>query len=596
MTQSLKAATAKQTLRWYWHFTKDYKLLFWWGTIGAVLGVLTGQIFPPLIVAAAFDKIQALNIAGAEVTLTELQPYIIMFVISKLASVVIWRTEAYCTWKYDILAQEKIIEKIFNHLQSMGTKFHADRFGGALVSNANKFLGAYDRFVADFTWNIVTSVTAFVTSFIVFAFVSPAYALVFFFISSVYFTIIYKRMKKLAPLNRALSTSESDRTAKLADMITNISAVHSFAGEDAENNLFHKQANSTTKTHFKMMSEQMKNEVIGQTTTDLIDILAFTVGLIVLTTTNAPVGTLYIIVSYTFSLTNRLWQSMFIFRNLNRSFGDASDMTAIFAMTPEIQDDENAVQLNVARGDIRFKNVDFRYPDQHDDLLFSDLNLHIKPGEKVGLVGHSGGGKTTITKLLLRFMELSGGQIEIDGHDISKVTQKSLREHIAYVPQEPMLFHRSLADNITYGRQDASQAEIVAVAKMAHAHDFIEKLSDGYETLVGERGVKLSGGQRQRVAIARAMLKNAPILVLDEATSALDSESEQLIQDALWRLMEDRTAIVIAHRLSTIQKMDRILVMDNGQIAEQGSHRELIKQNGIYSQLWSRQSGGFLED
>ena len=228
--------------------------------------------------------------------------------------------------------------------------------------------------------------------------------------------------------------------------------------------------------------------------------------------------------------------------------------------------------------------------------MFTNLNLRIKPGEKVGLVGPSGGGKTTITKLLLRFMDIQAGSISIDNHNISQINQQVLRQHIAYVPQEPMLFHRSLKENISYGNLAASEREIIAVAKMAHAHDFIEKLEDKYDTLVGERGIKLSGGQRQRVAIARAMLKNAPILILDEATSALDSVSEILIQDALWKLMDNRTAIIIAHRLSTIQEMDRIVVLSDGAIQEQGTHKELLRMNGIYKDLWSHQSGGFMKD
>ena len=215
---------------------------------------------------------------------------------------------------------------------------------------------------------------------------------------------------------------------------------------------------------------------------------------------------------------------------------------------------------------------------------------------KVGLVGHSGSGKTTLTKLLLRFMDIDSGTIRIDGQDISKLRQSKLRSHIAYVPQEPILFHRTLAENIGYGQLGSSKRAIITASKLANSDGFISKLPDGYDTLVGERGVKLSGGQRQRVAIARAMLKNAPILLLDEATSALDSESEELIQDALWKLMDGRTTIVIAHRLSTIQKMDRILVMDDGKIIEEGTHKELVRQNGSYANLWQKQSGGFIED
>jgi ATP-binding cassette subfamily B protein len=263
---------------------------------------------------------------------------------------------------------------------------------------------------------------------------------------------------------------------------------------------------------------------------------------------------------------------------------------------PAVKDIQGSTPLKADKGAIEMRDVTFRYSDNEGEHLFKDFNLKIASGEKVALVGHSGGGKTTVTKLLLRFMDIDGGEILIDGQNIARTSQHDLRSAISYVPQEPLMFHRSLADNIKYGRLEATQDEVVKIAKLAHADKFIRELKDSYDTLVGERGVKLSGGQRQRIAIARAMIKDAPILVLDEATSALDSESEKYIQDALWKLMEGRTAIVIAHRLSTVQKMDRIIVLSEGEIAEQGTHKELIKQNGIYASLWSHQSGGFIED
>jgi ATP-binding cassette subfamily B protein len=270
-------------------------------------------------------------------------------------------------------------------------------------------------------------------------------------------------------------------------------------------------------------------------------------------------------------------------------------MVKILEITPEINDPEKPEKAHIVRGSLKFDDVTFTYGEGKDPL-FDGLTLHVKAGEKIGLVGPSGGGKTSLTKLLLRFNDIDSGSITIDNYDIRSITQDDLHTHIAYVPQEPLLFHRSLSENIAYGRHGASQREIEAIAKLANAHEFIAKLPEGYDTLVGERGVKLSGGQRQRVAIARAMIKNAPVLVLDEATSALDSESEILIQDALWKLMEGRTAIVIAHRLSTIQHMDRIVVMANGRIEEQGSHKELIRAGGTYAKLWSHQSGGFIEE
>lgn len=254
----------------------------------------------------------------------------------------------------------------------------------------------------------------------------------------------------------------------------------------------------------------------------------------------------------------------------------------------------DAGTLVAQKGDIEFNGITFKHADAKAPI-FKDFSLSVKPGERIGLVGISGSGKTTLTKLLLRFADVQKGEILIDGQNVSKVQQVSLREAIAYVPQETSLFHRSIADNIAYAHPEASRDEIIRAAKLANAHDFIKDLPDGYETLVGERGVKLSGGQRQRIAIARAILKDAPILVLDEATSALDSESEALIQDALVKLMKGRTSIVVAHRLSTIASLDRIIVLDNGKIIEQGTHQQLLEKHGAYHHLWSRQSGAFLD-
>ncbi len=267
-------------------------------------------------------------------------------------------------------------------------------------------------------------------------------------------------------------------------------------------------------------------------------------------------------------------------------------MTELLLTPHEVQDAPEAGKLQVRGGEIEFRKVNFGYYDRLPVL--KNFNLKINAGERAALIGPSGGGKSTIAKLLFRFHDLRDGEILIDGQNIARVTQDSLRENLAFVPQEPILFHRSLMENIRYGKRNAANAEVIRAAKLAHAHEFITSFPQGYDTLVGERGIKLSGGERQRVAIARAILKNAPILVLDEATSSLDSESEMLIQDALKKLMEGRTAIVVAHRLSTIMQMDRIIVIDGGKIIEEGKHEELLKaRKGLYQKLWGIQAGGF---
>lgn len=283
-----------------------------------------------------------------------------------------------------------------------------------------------------------------------------------------------------------------------------------------------------------------------------------------------------------------------IMSRISTALSDAAEMTDILDDEPDIQDVPEPEPLLVRKGAVHFDRISFAY--EAGESVFRNLSLTIRPGERVGLVGHSGSGKSTLVKLLLRFSDVSDGRITIDGQDITKVAQDELRSNIAYVAQEPVLFHRTLAENIRYARPSATDKEVREAAQHAHAAEFIESLHSGYDTLVGERGVKLSGGEKQRVAIARAILSNAPILVLDEATSSLDSESEKLITGALENLMKRRTTLVIAHRLSTIQSLDKIVVMADGKIVEQGTHTELLALQGHYCALWKHQTGGFLDD
>jgi ATP-binding cassette subfamily B protein len=276
-------------------------------------------------------------------------------------------------------------------------------------------------------------------------------------------------------------------------------------------------------------------------------------------------------------------------RNLQRSVNDMEELVAIHREPLGVEDRHAADSIRITEGRIAFEHVDFRY-GRHATPLYSDLNVSIRPGERVGLVGYSGSGKSTFVKLIQRLYDVSGGRITIDGTDIRTVTQASLRSQMAIVQQEPILFHRSLAENIAYARPDATKADIERAAELASAHGFITALPRGYDTMVGERGLKLSGGERQRVAIARAFLAEAPILILDEATSSLDSESEELIQRAMERLMAGRTTLVIAHRLSTVKALDRLLVFDQGRIVEEGDHAALIRHGGIYRRLFDRQT------
>jgi ATP-binding cassette subfamily B protein len=589
-------STTSKTIRLYWRYTHRYLPEFIVGTVGAVLAVIAQSMIPPLIVAKVFSKLQAAYIRHQALHFSTFLPYFWWFLAAMLAGVIFWRVQAYFVWQFEMKVRRDIANEVYNHLQAQSQRFHADRFGGALVSQTNKFTNSYERLMDDFIWNVVPSLTTVVVAIGVLAFISYPYALGLVAIVLIYLGLMSRRMARQLPFNARSAELESRQTAALADAITNISTIRAFAGEKYETKRFGGVSGKLFEANNILSVEIMKSEALSHLQTNGLQVIALLGGLIAITTHGTNASLLYLLISYTQNITNQLLQFSRLIRNTNRSLGDAVEMTEILGIQPEIKDPAEPEPVHIHRGEVRFDDVAFAYPENTEDPLFKGLNLKIKPGEKVGLVGPSGGGKTTITKLLLRFMDIESGEITIDGQNIAAINQEGLRARIAYVSQEPILFHRTLAENIGYGDLAAKQDAIQAVAKMANAHEFISQLPKGYETLVGERGVKLSGGQRQRVAIARAMLKNAPILVLDEATSSLDSESEVLIQDALWKLMEGRTAIVIAHRLSTIQKMDRIIVLEDGKVVEQGSHKELLAKNGTYARLWAHQSGGFLEE
>jgi len=305
------------------------------------------------------------------------------------------------------------------------------------------------------------------------------------------------------------------------------------------------------------------------------------------------VGDFALIQAYLIAFFERVWNVGRVLRHIYEAMADAQEMVEISERLPDVRDVRRAKDIKVHKAEIRFSDVTFNYHKTRTAI--ERFALRIAPGERVAFVGPSGAGKSTLAKLLLRFYDPASGLIEIDGQDIKRVTQRSLRSQISFVPQDPVLFHRTVEENIRYARLDATSEEIERAAKLAHSHEFIIDLPDGYKTYVGERGIKLSGGERQRIALTRAILKDAPILLLDEATSSLDSESESLIQDALKRLMKGRTTIAIAHRLSTIMQMDRIIVVQEGKIADEGTHKVLLARKGLYQNLWNIQAGGFIK-
>lgn len=563
--------------------------------IGVLFAVVTMNYVQPYIQAIILQRISEGNFDGNNL-LGSFKWELIWYSLAVVGSGILgWRLNIWLIWTLEMKVLRDIATRVFDHLMGMDANFHANRFGGSLVSQTNKLVGSYIRFTDATIFNLYTLVISMVATLVILGPKAPVYAVSLVSLSILYVFGTIHFSKAVRTANRLQAEQESKQTGQLADSVTNIMAIKSFAAEKYESKRYWDEATKTKQATHRSMVATTYREVFSSTVTSIIGIGALFIAVLGTKYYGADIGTLFLIVSYTGVIGMRLWEFQNVLRQFNRALGDATDMVKILQIEPAIKDPENPEKSQIRSGKIEFKNITFAHAGNKKPL-FSGMNLRIKAGEKIGLVGHSGSGKTSLTNLLLRFSDIQEGQILIDGQDIRSISQHDLRSHITYVPQEPLLFHRSLAENIAYSRPDASKQEIEAIAKMAHAHEFIGELDEGYDTLVGERGVKLSGGQRQRVAIARSMLKNAPILVLDEATSALDSESENLIQDALWTLMEHRTAIVIAHRLSTIQQMDRIIVMDKGKIIEEGSHRDLIRQDGAYAKLWAKQSGGFIEE
>lgn len=592
----MKKINSKKILGYYWSRATKYPLLVTGALLSAPLSTFVNNFIPPLIAANILEKLSQGNYIKDDL-MASFGWQIIAYFVVLLLGVGAWRLIDAFMFPLERKVLRDIAEDVHNHLLSLSANFHANSFTGSLVSQTNKLIGSYVRIADTTVYGTLPMVFGILFASIILVGRAPIFVAIFNIIVIAFIASAIKLSRKTREASATHSETESKQTGALSDSITNIMAVKSFASGMREHKRFQKFTTKTAKTHKQMTKPFLIQITSFSLFTRALQFCALAAAAVSVVYFDANIATVFLILSYTNTIADQLFGfTNSSLRNYNRSIGDASDMVDILSLEPEIKDPKNPEKSQIRRGGIKFEDVTFAYPDTPNDNLFNKLNLSVKPGEKVGLIGTSGGGKTTITKLLLRFLDIKNGRISIDGQSISAITQDNLRSAIAYVPQEPLLFHRTLTENISYGNPKASQKQIEVIARKANAHDFIKDLPNGYETLVGERGVKLSGGQRQRVAIARAMLKNAPILLLDEATSALDSESEALIQDALWNLMEGRTAIVIAHRLSTIQKMDRIIVLDNGTIIEEGSHKELLRKGGKYAELWNRQSGGFIED
>jgi ATP-binding cassette subfamily B protein len=557
-------------------------------------GILSSLAWPIVLKLFIDTMVEGTNSLTPDLVASELFFLLMIIVAIDVVNTVSWRVGSYFAIHLETKGMRRIMHECFENLHKHSYSFFNNNFVGSLVKKIGRITRSFEGTMDNMIYElypialrglIVTGVLFYLSPWLG----VPLLIWIALFISFTYFISLYKVEKY--DIKRA--AADTQVTASVADTITNNANIKLFSTLPYEKQRFSEVTDNWYKRTF---ASWFANDVLEAVQGALMIVLNFVVLYIAIQLWKAgtlSVGDFVLIQAYLMELFRQLWDFGRVIRRLYEQFADAEEMTVILNTPLGVPDSKDAKPIALSRGKVEFKHVGFSYGGEKG--ILKNFSFKVNPSEKIALIGPSGGGKSTITKLILRLFDVEKGKIEIDGIDISKVTQESLRRQIALVPQDPILFHRSLMDNIRYGRLEASDQEVMAASKLAHCHEFIKTFPKQYETLVGERGVKLSGGERQRIAIARAILSNTKILILDEATSNLDSESERLIQDALKNLMKHKTTFVIAHRLSTIVGMDRILVLDGGKIVEEGTHKQLIrKESSLYKKLWNLQVGGYL--
>ncbi|WP_372345234.1 ABC transporter ATP-binding protein [Streptomyces sp. KL116D] len=562
-------------------------------TVPALLLPALGNIglnyVAPLLVAKLVGEI-----AGAgTVSVTDSLPYVLAFAGVLLLAETLWRFGFHCLNRLDARGVERLYVFGMDELYAKDATFFHDNFAGSLTKRVLSFASRFEEFIDTLVFQVTGSLVPLLFGSVVLWRYEPL--LVVGLLSMITLTAV-----GVAPLIRRrqrLVDAREEAIAKVAghvaDSLMNMDTVRAFAAEEREAD---EHRTRVAESRRLMLRSWDYGNLRIDTVVAPLSVLTNALGLLLAVTLGAGHGVEGVVVAFTYytNATRIMFDFNQIYRRLESSMTEAAQFTQLLLDPPTVLDPPAPEPVRPGRADVRFEKVTFAHAGGRP--LFEGLDLEVPDGARVGFVGRSGGGKTTLTRLLLRMTDIQGGRILIGGQDIATLRQKDLRGLIAYVPQDPAMFHRSLRDNIAFARPDATDADIRRAAEAAHVTEFADTLPDGFATMVGERGIKLSGGQRQRVALARAILRDAPILLLDEATSALDSESEVLVQEALWRLMEGRTALVVAHRLSTVAGMDRLVVLDRGRIVEQGTHQHLLDADGTYARLWLHQSGGFLDE
>ena len=556
--------------------------------LAQLLGTSVAYVFRGVIDSAT-------RFSVGEMTLATVVLWVVLYPAFVIGEQLLWRGSGFAgmRWLTGFNATGHVA--LFTYLSSHSHTYFADRFAGALANKIGNAIDGVERILESFLWNYLPTVLSFIVSIIFAYLASPILAGVFLFWILIAIPVNVYFARRVSTLSFQKSKQQSKLRGIVVDIFSNIAAVQHYARRHDERMLVQRETEVLRKAELKSWTATELQLLMN----NIIFVGGFVVSVVIVSfllwqNSSITLGEFLMALTLMNGLIGSLTFIGMSMKNFAQQYGNAKEGLQEILLPHGITNFPKAKELSISQGEIALENVGFSYGTR---TVFNNLTLTVKGGERLGIVGSSGAGKTTLVSLLLRQQDVHEGLITIDGQNIRKVTLDSLRRAVATVPQEPLLFHRTLRENIAYGAPGATDEEVFEAARRAQAHEFIVEFPDGYDTLVGERGVKLSGGQRQRVAIARAILKSAPVLVLDEATSSLDSESEAAIQTALHTLMENKTVIAIAHRLSTIKEMDRIIVLDGGRIVQDGSHDELLKEaSGIYAKLWNRQAGGFLQD
>ena len=577
--------------RFFWHFVKKQRLAFIFFLLAPTVMVLENNVIPyslKMIVDALGTH------SKGEPIFSVLAPALWLGGGAWVGMLVIVRLQNW--WQGYVIPkfQADVRMSVFDYLNKQSYQYFSNEMAGSLANKVNDLPRALDSIFMIITWYGVAAFSSIIVALILMCTINYWFAIVLASWIIIQLLISYKLSKKVDHYSIENAEDKSELSGKIVDSLSNANAVKLFARGKDELSYVSLSQNKEEKSN-KKLTIYMN---IFRLYLDIpVTIMLATMVYLLITFWQRGLittGDFVFIFNVSFVIMSQIWYLCHAMAELFREMGIARQALALLSVPIEIQDIPDAKSLNVTEGKIEFVNVTFHY--NQGKKVFENKSVIIKPKQRVGLVGFSGSGKTTFIHLILRFFNVESGRILIDGQNISQVTQDSLRSAISMIPQDTTLFHRSLMENIRYGNLDATDEDVYLASQQACCDEFISLLPEGYDTLVGERGIKLSGGQRQRIAIARAILKNAKLVILDEATSQLDSLTEEKIQNSLWHLMEDKTTIVIAHRLSTLLHMDRILVFERGRIVEDGTHEELIAKNGLYKSMWEAQVGGFLPE